>query len=1417
MSGETMITAEKFWKFLHDNRKLLEPDTNAIRNYINDVFIAEPDRVLDVFGAPNVVDDIIIYAVMHFLRELGARCYVSGSQIPCVLTMASLSERFVPALFEHNLKRMYTATMMEEEDEGKFSYNLASMMIDHHQTVQAQRGYLHAIGRASKDRKNQFPPDRPFTPSEAEIDSIFSRVATFPTETSTKEGPSEDVPIGSSILLLSIANGFRVVPELMDDMRQFYSTRRFSTRNNFRRPVHRIMESSRFTVISRAITPYIFAACCTLLRNISKKFRNVRIDLGAQTNPPTRLIEGPTIEVENEFSTAMATGGQGHVRVFISLGDTLMFHTSGLHSDKTMADDRILSCFVNLAHTWFALPRDVPSSSMMKLTGLRKKTSITEAAVDRLNQRKEIFFTILFATIHALMPTEEMMEMEKKLVYQNIFRHVMLSIPGSGGGGGESSANLMGKEAFNTLFSMDRIESISDSKMFERRSTLFLSRDIKDVFFMKDSRTSAAALDEVEARRMEMAMLKTIDDRPNLSPTILSLDAPAGLDLSSTPLILSPTLRDSLDVLRASGFPFSQVLSLEDVEFAIDEEPFATPLPRALPKDRPPETQQEILENLATNIPEILDLLQRVFDLTPEEIVTLVNAGYLRPEDKEQMAEIERLALVVEDAKKELEQEKHKTALLNQFLREEEQKMADKDKQLSRVNSQLEDAKDEKNRLEEIIMGKEIDMEAMQESMDRLQQEMETLKARGEGVSGMEKEKEALEQRLESCQYDLDLATADLNEAKEDQLKLWILRTVLEHMNSIEGNSSLSVLIDEDGLGDLYRYSKALNVRPQDIPEQMESAGFTSTRVSEAAFEAADKVRPEYWLSEEKNDEAKRMERRAREEMMEEATAVGTKTLLSLTKDIKDLFKLSAIRAQAKDLEECKGIFGERLRPQTSLSRALEKTDSMPGFSVNTLGMKMGSSTRKRLQVCLEEEDTPTLLSQKHHVVSTKAFCDSVLFPRPRVEVLEGQQLGLETLVDSRLGIFARKTHCSLLMDALKGQEQSEDVPVKEAEKEASMEVSCEFEEKLPTIGDDEEEEEEEEDTIPLPFIDSKKAIDETVSQPLDEEEEAQPLVSGQTSLPMMENPPVSAPDVQEHFSEKETSLEDEDTLVSGYQESDDSQDYYYYVVEETEDGLGPYSEGGYYYPSEEHYEDAVWPTQSIHSQAIPSNRRYGVLHYGKSPLFPPKTPLVKKEDRHDAYPRFRGFPEKPWVAKQTDAFRNQASAAITMLVAGTLAIASTRIYQETHSWGKKGKKMFGKDDESLKQLTMPKKFDDSCRRANKESETIPRSEGMILEEWDKLMALNAYKPLSSCSRDGKRKQLLQLVRTLSEAIETGRSERARESMLGLCDLVSFSKNVKVTMINLVREMHVATSRFRCTNNRNEMMECVRRANAIKI
>ena len=60
-------------------------------------------------------------------------------------------------------------------------------------------------------------------------------------------------------------------------------------------------------------------------------------------------------------------------------------------------------------------------------------------------------------------------------------------------------------------------------------------------------------------------------------------------------------------------------------------------------------------------------------------------------------------------------------------------------------------------------------------------------------------------------------------------------------------------------------------------------------------------------------------------------------------------------------------------------------------------------------------------------------------------------------------------------------------------------------------------------------------------------------------------------------------------------------------------------------------------------------------------------------------------------------------------------------------------------------------------------------------------------------------------------------SEEARKAMLKLCVLVSFSGNLRITMINLAREMHTATSRFRCTSYRSEMMECVKSANAIKI
>ena len=283
------VKGSEFWEKLHGRSPILRKDADAIREFVKHAFTSrDAEEALDIFSTPTLMEDIIIYAVFHFLRELGARCYVSNSQIPCVLTMASLSERFVPALLEQNLHRVYTLPkeirrgIYETPERIIFSYNLAWMMVETYKAREEQRTYLQTIGRAPQEIFPMNITEKVFTPSEAEIDAAFAHVAAFEKgETESTNTPSGRVPIGSSILLMSIASAFHVVPGLFDDMKEYYDDlAREGTETGF-----------RLTTISRAITPYLFAACCTFLRHISKKFADVRIDIGKQENQPGLLTE----------------------------------------------------------------------------------------------------------------------------------------------------------------------------------------------------------------------------------------------------------------------------------------------------------------------------------------------------------------------------------------------------------------------------------------------------------------------------------------------------------------------------------------------------------------------------------------------------------------------------------------------------------------------------------------------------------------------------------------------------------------------------------------------------------------------------------------------------------------------------------------------------------------------------------------------------------------------------------------------------------------------------------------------------------------------------------------------------------------------------------------------------------------------
>jgi hypothetical protein len=1467
-----------------DGRK----DAIAIGSYVEETFRDAPSNLIDavqLFQNPPLLQDIIDYAVFHFIRELGARCYISNSQLPCVLTMASLSERFVPALFEHNLDRLYRPDA-PSEDQPKFSIHLASMMIEADRSRGEQRTYLGSVGRATD--KRLFPMDvteRVFTPSEAEIDAALFHGSTFRTKT-----PSENTPSGTTLLLLSIARAFHVVPDLVEDMRRYYSDRRFSTTSRSRRAISKILKRTTLIVVARAIIPHLFAACCTTLVHIGTSFENVRVDVGLQTDTPPPSATTLDPEYSNELSGAIVVGGGAIVT--LNLGNTLLFHIGALSADMSKTKGSILGSFVNLAHTWFALPGDGGSSMTRGLVALRKGTTITENTTLNLEYRKERFFSILFAMVNALSPTEEMKEREEGMIYRHIFRHVLLSVDAQ-----DSARGAMGKhvdeDAFHRLSKLERAETLFPKPLpradpeSEYISMLWLSSRASelDVLINRRERSAersgameAALLSKAQIDALKAAMAETMGDRPGLPPTVLH-DGGQGKGVPilttfpvseevirdalrlNTPVVLSKALTNSLQAFgnEEDGFPFKWSFRLEDV--------IVTPMgeiPPSAPrrKDSSPERPGEFLEDPTRNIEEMTTILTTVFGITREQIASWLQIRKIDPNDPRHMEKLRELAEVVKQARSDAEDAKQRAEdsqsqveslrgqvdTLQSSLDQANEDSAESAAQAESLTSEL---SSEKKALEE----SRADVSTLAEEVDRLAQEILELREQGKQIP------KDLSDDLRRCQRDLDIANKNLAIAEKDRMKFFILIEVLNHMAEKEENTALKRVLRDDppgGLNDMYMYVKALGFDITEVPENLMSWDEEVTSEAKRAFSRADAKRPEYVLSQEKLNEIdealaeeeererrrrEREERRAREyeevsspvakEPEHEETIAVVVVDAPEVSDIPEIPEVVEIAEVTEVVEENSGI---------SLSRILEKVDSRPGFALSPAGKKLQSHKKVpkktvRISLCsrtTEDEEKATPLSQSHHVVCTKGFCDSALFlgsaERKSVE-------HMSALVDHRLGLFSGKEE-PLKLPEIKSEEMEVKEEVKETKVPEQLPITTVAEEQtlLPV---DAPESATEEDVVQLfigesdesvLYIDdyrdggegAENAIDEmhrpsigasVISEPLDQSY-AQELYVDQ---------PMPLVDSGSTLEGCESGEALENTAAGGYE------DYYYYAaVEEDEDGAIPYSVGsdGYYYASEPVYDDAAWPTQSIHSYAVPTNKRCEVLHYGRRP-FP-------------AFRDFRGIPKatasspRKWRgrdrggAKQTEEFRDQARSAITVLVAGSLAIASTRIYQETHTrphWkkrGRKGKKPIGKpveedDTLSLKHLTMPKKFDDSCRRANKESETVPKAEEMILKEWGKLLELNPYDVLCSPSPNSKKGRLLHLVQKLSGAIEAGHSNRAREAMLRLCELASFSKNVRITMANLVREMHVATSQFRCTNNRNGMMECVRRANAIKI
>ncbi|MHA1682422.1 MAG: hypothetical protein ACTSUE_15905 [Promethearchaeota archaeon] len=1104
---------------------------------------------------------------------------------------------------------------------------------------------------------------------------------------------------------------------------------------------------------------------------IGNKFGNIQVNIGTRTDMPSSIVLPRSSVYAQHLSKNL-----GKEEITIPLQDTLLFHVGALSADSDSTKKSVLSSFTNLAHTWISLPGDTGRNLTQSLSRLRKKTSITSNTVKNLQYRKGRFFSVLFAMTHALMPTRKKVEQEQEFLYQNIFKHVLLSTEPEEHEG--AIGNFMDENAFKEFTTLNYAETLHPKPSRDKRlKTLLLLRGDE-----KSLTESAMASSFAQYSGIPPIVLSIPEEVPIGKTVPILMNFPASDDdIQSArqwnkPLNLSDVMVQSLASFH-DGFPFKYTFSLDEVLLSTSTGIVSDP-----GKDRPTQIPEEILGIPKRNVEELTRILITTFGIERGQIAEWFQDGTLDLSNEKQMSEIQDLANVVKRERQmasesldQLQAEQVKVTSLKKNVSMLKNSLTKANEETNKSVSKVESLQARLDRNNNKLNTSEIKANELASKLSALEKEAKELRARGE------KAPEDLTNKLRECRLDLMSTKRDLSASEKSQDKLLVLLAVLNNMATIENNSNLTNLIrygTKGGLGDMCRYAKAFGFNPDEIPGQLHSASFVADHDANVAFDKADSFRPKYVLPADKVNAIKaQLERTSK--IKAQLDQKGPKYSVGLKRS--SLIINSSLGIKEEEEEEEEKILKkvtETLPETFSLARVLEKVDSRPGFSLNPEGKKHISFKKTVKRICLTNDIVLFPSKNVSETICGKGFCQSALFPKKNDQIDVSETM--ESLVNTRLNTFSG-------LKKLVGVEEEptkEEPTVMKQVKKPYVSTSTNVSEKVPEVAF----------TYIVPSEAKQTKLPESpsvfyIDDYRDQEEQTKAMNNWYTGAEF------------DQPEGKEGSYED------GY--------FYYEVPEESGDG----GEENYYYTEEyaggECESDSIWTTQSSAIQVVDGARR-PVFHYGQdnrqtSRLFasfipkgnnPHNTKL--KSPRHDSHVR------------QTSAFGDQARSAITMLVAGTLTIASTRISLQKHS-GKRGK-----DNEKntliLEQLTIPRKFDDSCRRANKESDTIPMTENVILEKWKLLLELSTYKEdklvLSPKSED---KELLYLVRALSRAIETGNSKIAREAMIKLCDLASFSKNVRVTMINLVREMHSAMSWFRCTNNRNKMMDCVRRSNAIKI
>lgn len=194
---------------------------------------------------------------------------------------------------------------------------------------------------------------------------------------------------------------------------------------------------------------------------------------------------------------------------------------------------------------------------------------------------------------------------------------------------------------------------------------------------------------------------------------------------------------------------------------------------------------------------------------------------------------------------------------------------------------------------------------------------------------------------------------------------------------------------------------------------------------------------------------------------------------------------------------------------------------------------------------------------------------------------------------------------------------------------------------------------------------------------------------------------------------------------------------------------------------------------------------------------------------------------------KKTLAVKKQQKNALITLVAGCLTIASTGIYQGrcwTKSGQKRRKDVFSRGQRSagkktekaknaLQNISSGTTFDSSCRTANRTAEyTIPATLDMIMYEWTKMLSLYEGFPIQYFAEE-----IRSLVSDLAKSVEKGDRRRSSEITGKLCTIAGFSEGLRVSVINMVLQMHDAIQKFECKQDRKEMVGCVLQASKLNV